>query len=65
FAGRLAARGIDAAPTDDHLLVQLPEGTRSTVLWETADQAGEQLRALRPRRSTLEEIFLSALAEQD
>ncbi|MGB0069755.1 MAG: ABC transporter ATP-binding protein, partial [Isosphaeraceae bacterium] len=65
FAGRLAARGIDAAPTDDHLLVQLPEGTGSAVLWETADQTGEQLRALRPRRSTLEEIFLSALAEQD
>jgi ABC-2 type transport system ATP-binding protein len=65
FAGRLAARGIDAAPTDDHLLVQLPEGTSSAVLWETADQTGEQLRALRPRRSTLEEIFLSALAEQD
>ena len=28
-------------------------------------QTGEQLRALRPRRSTLEEIFLSAVAEQN
>ncbi len=65
FAGRLAARGIDAVPSDDHLLVQLPEGTNRAVLWETAGEAGEQVRALRPRRSTLEEIFLSALAEKD
>ena len=61
FADRLAARGIDAAPTDDHLLVLLPEGTSSSVLWETANQTGEQLRALRPRRSTLEEIFFERL----
>jgi ABC-2 type transport system ATP-binding protein len=65
FAGRLAARGIDATPIDDHLLVQLPERTGAAVLWEMADQGGDQLRALRPRRSTLEEIFLGALAEQN
>jgi ABC-2 type transport system ATP-binding protein len=65
FAGRLAARGMEALPADDHLLVQLPEGISSAVLWETAVLSGEQLRALRPRRSTLEEIFLSALAEQN
>ena len=59
FAGRLAARGIAAVPSDDHLLVQLPEGTSPAVLWETAGETGEQLRALRPRRSTLEEIFLA------
>ncbi len=65
FADRLAARGINAVPADDHLLVQLPEGSDRAVLWETAEQAGEQVRALRPRRSTLEEIFLSALAENN
>ena len=57
FAGRLAACGIVAAPADDHLLVQLPEGATCQVLWETANQAGEQVRTLRPRRSTLEEVF--------
>jgi ABC-2 type transport system ATP-binding protein len=65
FAASLAARGVVAAPTDDHLLVEFPQGTTSQVLWETANQAGEQVRSLRPRRSTLEEVFLSAVAEQN
>jgi ABC-2 type transport system ATP-binding protein len=65
FAGRLAERGIEVSPHDDHLLVQLPVGTTAHVLWETAAGLGEQVRALRPRRSTLEEIFLSAVAEDN
>jgi ABC-2 type transport system ATP-binding protein len=65
FAARLADHGIEAVLADDHLRVQLPEGASSTVLWKTAELAGEQVRALRPRRSTLEEIFLSAVAEQN
>jgi ABC-2 type transport system ATP-binding protein len=64
FAARLAARGAAATPADDHLLVRLPKGEAMGVLWDAAEQAGEQIRALRPRRSTLEEIFLGALAEQ-
>jgi ABC-2 type transport system ATP-binding protein len=65
FAEKLAERGIEAIPSDDHLLVQLPQGTSSGIVWETADQAGEQVRSLRPRRSTLEEVFLNAVAEQN
>ena len=65
FAGLLARRGITAAPADDHLLVELPPGATRQLLWETAGQAGEQVRALRCRRSTLEEIFLRAVAEQN
>jgi ABC-2 type transport system ATP-binding protein len=65
FARLLARRGITATPADDHLLVELPPGATRQVLWETAGQAGEQVRALRCRRSTLEEIFLSAVAEQN
>jgi ABC-2 type transport system ATP-binding protein len=65
FANSLAAQGIKAGLLDDHLLVQLPPATAAGILWEAADQAGEQVRALRPRRSTLEEIFLSAVAEQN
>jgi ABC-2 type transport system ATP-binding protein len=65
FAARLAARGIVARPMDDHLLVQFPEGASCQALWETAGEAGEQVRCLRPRRSTLEEVFLSAVAEQN
>ncbi len=65
FAGCLAARSIDCVPVDDHVLVRLPAGATRTVLWEAADAAGEQVRSLRPRRSTLEEVFLSALVEDD
>src|SRR3954449_5128586 len=36
FASRLAERGIQASPHDDHLLVHLPAGTTAHVLWETA-----------------------------
>jgi ABC-2 type transport system ATP-binding protein len=65
FAGQLATRGIQAEPLDDHLLVELSPGSAPDLVWETALQAGEQVRALRPRRSTLEEVFLSAVAEHN
>ena len=65
FAERLAARGISAEPIDDHLLVLLPPGAVPAAVWETALDAGEQIRSLRPRRSTLEEVFLNALAEKN
>jgi ABC-2 type transport system ATP-binding protein len=64
FAQQLLARGILAEPVDDHLLVRLPAGTVPTVVWEIVRDAGEQIRSLRPRRSTLEEVFLSALGEK-
>jgi ABC-2 type transport system ATP-binding protein len=65
FVALLAARGLDVVAVDDHLLVELPPGATSAILWETAGRAGEQVRALRPRRSTLEEVFLNAVTEKD
>ena len=65
FANRLSERGVGVTVSDDHLLVQLSPGMPRSVLWETAAHEGEQVRALRPRRSTLEEIFLNAVAEQN
>jgi ABC-2 type transport system ATP-binding protein len=65
FAQRLAERGISATPVDDHLLVLLPAGAVPAAVWQTALDAGEQIRSLRPRRSTLEEVFLNALAEKN
>jgi ABC-2 type transport system ATP-binding protein len=65
FAEGLASRAIQAELMDDHLLVELPPGASRTLLWQAAAETGEQVRALRPRRSTLEEIFLSAVAEQN
>jgi ABC-2 type transport system ATP-binding protein len=65
FADSLALRAVHASRIDDHLLVDLPPGATRALLWQAAAEAGEQLRALRPRRSTLEEIFLNAVAEQN
>ncbi len=61
FSGRLGALGIPSEPLDDHLLVRLPAGREPRAIWEAAREAGEQVRAFRPRRSTLEEVFLDAL----
>jgi ABC-2 type transport system ATP-binding protein len=65
FARTLAARDVQATLMDDHLLVSLPQGASRALLWKTAAETGEQVRALRPRRSTLEEVFLNAVAEQN
>src|SRR5947209_2122847 len=58
FATRLTASGIQVTPREDLLLVELPEGKTQAVLWELAHQTGHQIRHLRPRRNTLEEVFL-------
>jgi ABC-2 type transport system ATP-binding protein len=63
FAGQLAGLGVRAEPVEDHLQIELAEGQTLGVVWEAADRAREQIRSLRPRQSTLEEVFLDALAE--
>src|SRR5262249_48846779 len=65
LAEHLVARGIEAEPVDDHLLIRMPKGTKPAELWEVARDAGEQIRALRPRRSTLEEVFLTAVQDKN
>ena len=64
FAGRLTARGCDVEPHDDLLQVRLPAGTSSDLLWELAASGGDQIRYLRPQRSTLEEVFLKAVESE-
>jgi ABC-2 type transport system ATP-binding protein len=61
FASRLAERGCGVEPRDDLLLVRLPPEASSDLLWETASATGDQIRYLRPQRSTLEEVFLKAV----
>jgi ABC-2 type transport system ATP-binding protein len=63
FAGRLAGLGVRAEPLEDRLLVELDDGQTLGVLWEAAREGVEQIRMLRPRQSTLEEVFLDALEE--
>lgn len=61
FAARLAAAGCTVAPRDDLVVVGLADGQSPRLLWETAAAVGEQIRYLRPQRSTLEEVFLDAV----
>jgi len=61
FAQRLNQLGCTTDARDDVLRVQLPEGQTPQLIWQTALDSQEQVRYLRPRRSTLEEVFLNAL----
>src|SRR5262249_27277331 len=63
FARRLAALGCDAERRDDRLLVRLPAGESQQLLWRAAAEGGQQIRYLRPQRSTLEEVFLKAVEQ--
>ncbi len=63
LAARLVAFGAHATPTDDLLVVELPQGRTQALVWEVAREAGLQVRYLRPRRSTLEEVFLKDVEE--
>jgi ABC-2 type transport system ATP-binding protein len=49
---------------DDVLLVQIPDGRSTEMLWEIAAEQRQQIRYLRPQRSTLEEVFLNAVEER-
>jgi ABC-2 type transport system ATP-binding protein len=61
FARRLGEAGCTVDEIDGRLLVRLPDGVGEQVLWAAAAAGGDQIRHLRPRRSTLEEVFLRAL----
>jgi ABC-2 type transport system ATP-binding protein len=63
FAQRLTSLGCAAANHDELLRVQLPDGQSTQLLWQAAADALEQIRYLRPQRSTLEEVFLSAVEQ--
>jgi ABC-2 type transport system ATP-binding protein len=63
FARRLEEQGCGVKPRDDLLVVRLPDGRSSGLLWQLAASSGEQIRYLRPQRSTLEEVFLKAVEE--
>jgi hypothetical protein len=43
------------------LVVKVPAGQDHKLLWETARAEGLQIRHLRPRRATLEDVFLKAV----
>jgi ABC-2 type transport system ATP-binding protein len=61
FAERLAALGCATEFQNDVLRVRLPAGQTQQLLWQVAESEDEQIRYLRPQRSTLEEVFLNAV----
>jgi ABC-type multidrug transport system ATPase subunit len=64
YMRRLAEAGCPAELHEDLLHVRLPEGRTPALFWELAASLGEQIRYLRPQRSTLEEVFLHAVEER-
>lgn len=63
FAARLSALGCSAERQDDRLRVRIPADISPQLLWELAAAEHAQIRHLRPQRSTLEEVFLSAVSQ--
>jgi ABC-2 type transport system ATP-binding protein len=63
FAERLAHAGCRTEFVDDLLRVRIPAGGSPQLLWEVAADRNEQIRYLRPQRSTLEEVFLNAVEQ--
>jgi ABC-2 type transport system ATP-binding protein len=61
FAERLTALGCSAELAGDVLRVRLSEGRTPQLLWQVAAESRQQIRHLRPQRSTLEEVFLKAV----
>ncbi|WP_428304296.1 ABC transporter ATP-binding protein [Lacipirellula sp.] len=61
FAERLRSCGCVAEVATDVLKVLVPLGATPQLIWRAAAEAGEQIRHLKPQRSTLEEVFLSSL----
>jgi ABC-2 type transport system ATP-binding protein len=64
FRKQLLAVGCEVVADDDEadvLLVTLPEGHTTELVWRAAAAVGEQVRHLRPHRSSLEDVFLKAV----
>jgi ABC-2 type transport system ATP-binding protein len=63
FMHQLTTKGCKASLRDDVVVVEVPEGQSPQLLWSTAAEQREQIRYLRPQRSTLEEVFLNAVEQ--
>jgi ABC-2 type transport system ATP-binding protein len=64
FADRLRQLGCTTRLRDDLLMVRIPDNESQQMLWKLAQQERQQIRYLRPQRSTLEEVFLNAVEER-
>lgn len=57
----LERHGCRCASVEDRLEATLPDGQDEALIWRGAEETQCQIRFLKPRQSTLEEVFLSAL----
>ena len=48
----------------DVLIVDVPEDQTAQILWRVAAEQKQQIRHLKPRRGTLEEVFLEAVEKK-
>jgi ABC-2 type transport system ATP-binding protein len=61
FITHLTETGCTVELMGEMLRVEMPTGQGAQMLWRHATADGVQIRHLRPQRSTLEEVFLSAV----
>ena len=64
FAEHLVSIGLDVQGSDDMLVVSGTDASVSDRLWEAANLSGTTLRSVNPSRNSLQDIFMSAIAEQ-
>lgn len=61
LAHALTQLGVEVSRREETLLLELPRYRSLDDVWKTARESNTQIRSLRPRRSTLEEVFLGAI----
>jgi len=61
LALRLSNAGLGVEALDELLIVSMPAGRDLSEVWAAAAEVGAQVRHLRPRQSSLEDVFLSAI----
>jgi ABC-2 type transport system ATP-binding protein len=64
FASRLEELGCTTRMREDLVMVRIPENESQQMIWKLAARHREQIRYLRPQRSTLEEVFLNAVEQR-
>jgi ABC-2 type transport system ATP-binding protein len=65
FVEHLKGTGCLIRLREDLLLVEVPDGQSQELLWKAARHTGQQIRHLRPQRSSLEEVFLKAVDQKN
>ncbi len=63
YVQALQAVNCQATLNEELIEAHFAEGQDAQLLWQVAVQHGEQIRHLRPKRGTLEEVFLKAVRD--